>query len=84
MPQEQDNVLIELRIAVARLEEQVKLVNTKLDLAVVSREHMESKLAPLMENMNKGKGALAAATLMAGAIGATLATFFKYLFGAHG
>lgn len=78
--QEHEQILTDLRIAVARLEEQVKLVNTKLDIAVVSREHMESKLAPLVENMNRGKGALAAATVIAGMIGATVATFFKQLF----
>lgn len=82
MPPDQE-VLTDLRIAVARLEEQIKVVNAKLDLAVISRESMEERLAPLMESVNKGKGALAAATIIAGAIGATVATFVKQIFGVH-
>ena len=76
-----ETVLTDLRIAVARLEEQIKIVNTKLDLERLAREHTEKQLAPLMESVNKGKGALAAATLIAGAIGATVATGVKHFLG---
>jgi hypothetical protein len=85
MIQEQDSVLVDLRIAVARLEEQVKVVNVKLDVERETdrayREQMDAKLAPLVDNMNKGKGALAAATLVAGALGAGFATAVKHFFG---
>ena len=72
--QPDQDVLTELRIAVARIE-------ARLDEAVVSREELRQQLNPLIEHMNKGKGALAAITLTAGAIGATIATFLKHLFG---
>jgi hypothetical protein len=81
MIQEQDNVLVDLRIAVARLEEQVKVVNTKLDVERIYREQMDAKLAPLVESMNKGKGAFAAAALAAGVLGAGFATALKHFFG---
>jgi hypothetical protein len=81
MNQEQDSVLVDLRIAVARLEEQVKVVNTKLDVERIYREQMDAKLAPLVESMNKGKGAFAAAALVAGALGAGFATALKHFFG---
>jgi hypothetical protein len=81
MIQEQDSVLVDLRIAVARLEEQVKVVNTKLDVERIYREQMDAKLAPLVESMNKGKGAFAAAALVAGALGAGFATALKHFFG---
>ena len=80
MPPDQD-ILTELRISVAELRGEVRHINLKLDEAVVSREHLERKLAPIVESLNRGKGALAAATLMAGAIGATIATMFKHFFG---
>jgi hypothetical protein len=79
MPTEQD-ILTELRISVAELRGEVRHINVKLDEAVVSRDHLEKKLAPIIESMNRGKGALAAATLMAGAIGATVATVVKEIF----
>ena len=78
--QPDQDVLTELRIAVARIEERQRSMDRKLDEAVVSREHLDERLAPLIEHMNKGKGALAAITLTAGAIGATIATFLKHLF----
>ena len=73
-------MLTELRIAVARLEEQVRAVHTKMDEAVVSRAHLEERLAPLTENMNKWKGGVAAITLVAGSIGAAVTTLLKQFF----
>jgi hypothetical protein len=92
MTSDQDTVLTELRIAVARLDEQLKAVLYQLaaqretsraerETECAYREHMEAKLAPLIESVDRGKGALAAATLLAGAIGAAFATGFKHLFG---
>lgn len=89
---EQDPILTDLRIAVARLDEQLKAVLSQLaaqretaraerETERAYREHMETKLNPLIESVNKGKGAFAAATLIAGAIGATVATFLKQVFG---
>jgi hypothetical protein len=80
MPPEYD-ILTELRISVARIEERQRSMDRKLDEAVVSRDHLDERLAPLIEHMNKGKGALATITLAAGAIGATVATFLKQFFG---
>lgn len=80
MQQDQEHVLTDLRIAVARLEENVKLISLKLDGERLYREQMDAKLAPLAESMNKGKGMLAAATLMAGITGAGIATVVKHVF----
>jgi hypothetical protein len=55
-------------------------VITKLDQAMVSREHLEKRIAPLTENMNKWKGGMTAITLVAGSIGALVTTFAKHLF----
>lgn len=78
---DQDPVLTDLRIAVAELRGEVRHIRELLDEAVVSRRDLQIQLAPLMESMNRGKGALAAATFIAGAIGATIATFIKQVFG---
>ena len=80
MPPDND-ILTELRITVARIEERQRSMDRKLDEAVVSREHLDERLEPLVEHMNKGKGALATVTLAAGAIGATVATFLKQFIG---
>ena len=75
-----DDTLTELRIVVARLDERTKAIMQKLDDAVVSREHLEQRLAPLTENMNKWKGGVAAITIVAGSIGAVITTVVKHLF----
>lgn len=76
-----DELLRELHATVARLDERTKTIIDKLDDAVVSREHLENRLAPLTENMNKWKGALTVVTVIAGAIGATVATLLKRMLG---
>src|SRR5574343_1189639 len=78
-----DDVLSALRVAVARLEERIdqkrKAIEDKIDLVVVSREHLELRLAPLFENMNKGKGALAMIIFVAGGLGALVYEFLRHL-----
>lgn len=80
-PSEQD-ILTDLRIAVARLDERTKTIVEKLDEAMVSREHLEKRLAPLTANMNRWKGALVVITFIAGSLGATITTWIKHAFGA--
>jgi hypothetical protein len=75
-----EDVLIELRIAMAEVRAELKHVNVKLDQAMVSREHLETRLAPILKSLDQGRGALAVVTLLAGAIGATVATFIKQMF----
>jgi peptidoglycan hydrolase CwlO-like protein len=79
MPPAQDDILTEVRLALARLEVKVQGLDQKMDSAVVSREHLENRLAPLTENMNKWKGGMAAITLVAGSVGALVTTVVKYL-----
>lgn len=76
----QDDPLTELRITVARLDERMNTVITKLDQSMVSREHLQETLKPLTENMNRWKGGLAAITIIAGSIGALVTTFIKQFF----
>lgn len=82
MPPSEEQTIhnINILVSIARLEEQIKAVNAKLDDAVVSRAHLEERLAPLTENMNKWKGGVAAITLVAGSIGALISTLIKSLF----
>jgi hypothetical protein len=82
MPPSEDQTAMNVNIlvSIARLEEQIKAVNSKLDDAVVSRAHLEERLAPLTENMNRWKGGIAAITLVAGSVGAVISTFVKNLF----
>ena len=82
MPPSEDQTTtnINILVSIARLEEQIKAVNHKLDEAVVSRAHFEERLAPLYENMNRWKGGVAAITLVAGSIGAIISTFIKNMF----
>lgn len=80
MPPQDDNTLTELRVLVARLDERMNTVLTKLDRDMVSREHLQDTLKPLTENMNKWKGGLAAITVVAGSVGALVTTFIKQLF----
>lgn len=75
-----DDPLTELRITVARLDERMNTVITKLDQSMVSREHLNDTLKPLTENMNKWKGGMAAITVVAGSIGALVTTFVKTFF----
>lgn len=79
-PSEHD-VLTELRIAVARLEERTRSMDAKLDEAMVSREHLEKRLAPLTANMNRWKGALITITFIAGSLGAAVTTAVKNALG---
>lgn len=76
----QDDPLTELRITVARLDERMNTVITKLDQNMVSREHLQETLKPLTENMDRWKGGLATITVVAGSIGALVTTFVKNLF----
>ena len=80
MPPQDDSTLTELRVLVARLDERMNTVLTKLDRDMVSREHLQDTLRPLTENMNKWKGGLAAITVVAGSIGALVTTFIKQIF----
>ena len=80
MPVEQE-LLTEVRIAVAELRAEIRHINMKLDQAVVARADLERKLVPITESLNRGKGALAAATLMAGALGAVFSAAFRSMFG---
>jgi hypothetical protein len=80
MSQLQDDPLTELRITVARLDERMNTIIVKLDQAMVSREHLETRLAPLSENINKWKGGVAAITIVAGSVGALITTLFKSIF----
>lgn len=75
-----DPSYVNLLVSIARLEEQIKAVNAKLDDAVVSRAHFEERLAPLTENMNRWKGGMAVITLVAGSVGAIVTTFIKQVF----
>jgi hypothetical protein len=75
-PHEEDP-LTELRITVARLDERMNTVISKLDQSMVSREHLQQTLGPLTENMNKWKGGVAALTVVAGSVGALVTTFVK-------
>lgn len=76
----QDDPLTELRITVARLDERMNTVITKLDQSMVSREHLNETLKPLTESMDKWKGGLAVITIVAGSIGALVTTFIKQFF----
>lgn len=76
----QDDPLTELRITVARLDERMNTVITKLDQSMVSRDHLQETLKPLTDNMNKWKGGITAITVVAGSIGALVTTLFKQLF----
>jgi hypothetical protein len=71
---------VNVLVSIARLEEQIKAVNEKLDQAVVSRAHLDERLAPLTENMNKWKGGVAAITIVAGSVGAFVSTLVKQWF----
>lgn len=86
MPPTDSDILTELRIAVARIEtridERFNAVDNKFEQAMVSREHLEQRLAPLTANMNRWKGALVVITFVAGSLGAVVATAIKNAFGA--
>lgn len=75
-----DDPLTELRITVARLDERMNTVISKLDQSMVSREHLSETLKPLTDNMNRWKGGLATITVVAGSIGALVTTFVKQMF----
>lgn len=83
MPPHEDP-LTELRITVARLDERMNTVITKLDQSMVSREHLQETLRPLTDNMNRWKGGLATITVVAGSIGALVTTFVKAFFLGNG
>lgn len=74
-----NDILTDLRLAVARLEVQTRNINEKLDTAVVSREQLEARLAPITEYMNRWKGALTMIVLIAGAAGAAVTTGIRQL-----
>jgi len=80
MPPAEQDIITDVRLSLARLEVEVKNLNKKMDSAVVSREHLETRLAPLTENMNKWKGGVAAITIVAGSIGALVTTLVKTWF----
>lgn len=79
-PSEQD-LLTDLRIMVARLDERTRNIDRKLDEAVVSRADLEERLGPLTANMNRWKGALVVITFIAGSVGATISTWLKHAIG---
>lgn len=72
-----DETLTELRIAVARLDERTIKILERLDQAVVSRTHLEERLAPITENLNRWKGALTLIVIVAGSISAAVTIFIK-------
>lgn len=80
MTPEQQDVLTQLRLAVARLEVKVQSIDEKMDSAVVSRAHLEERLAPLTENMNRWKGGLAALVLGAGTVGGAITSAISHFF----
>lgn len=79
-PAHDDDPLTELRITVARLDERMNTVISKLDQSMVSREHLHETLKPLTENMDRWKGGMAVITLAAGSVGALVTTIIKHLF----
>ena len=90
-----EEVLTDVRILVARLDERTKSIadkleeharsiDRKLDEAVISRKELDERLEPLTTHMERGKGALAAMTFAASVVGATLSWFFSNFFGRSG
>ena len=79
MPPDQD-VLTQLQISLAEVRTELRYMRTSLDQAVVSREHLEARLAPLTDHMNRWKGALVVITFVAGSIGAAVTTVLKQAF----
>lgn len=85
----QDVMLTDLRIATARLDEQVKTVIEKLDAAVASRaevrkelesvqKELNDRLGPVTESMNRWKGALAMIALFVGAVASAVTLFVEH------
>lgn len=76
-----DEILTDLRLAVARLETKVEGIDEKLDTTVVSHLHLETRLAPLTANINRWKGGMAVLVLVGGIVGSLLVNLAKSLFG---
>ena len=74
-------ILTALRIEMAEIRVEMRSTNVMLREALVSREHLDARLKPITENMDRWKGALTIITIIAGSIGATVATGLKHLFG---
>lgn len=75
---------VSVLISIARLEEQIKAIHQKLDDAVVSRSHLDERLAPITENMNKWKGGITVIALVAGSVGAFVSALAKHWFSIGG
>ena len=80
MPPDQQELLTDLRLAVARLEVRLGSMDDKMDTALVSREHFENRLAPLIRHMDRWKGGLAAWLFMAGTAGAAITSAVSHFF----
>jgi hypothetical protein len=68
-----DEILSDLRVTVARLDERTLTIIEKLDQAVIARRDLEERLEPLAESVTRWKGGLTVIALAAGAIGAAAA-----------
>lgn len=68
----EEKTLIDLQVAVARLEERLETVIHKLDQAMVSRHQLEERLAPLASNIDRWKGGLAMLAVTAGVVGSLI------------
>jgi FtsZ-binding cell division protein ZapB len=76
-----DEVLTELRVTVARLDERTRSMDKKLDEAVLARDELEKQIQPVVESMNRWKGGFAMIAIVAGTTGAAITTFLKKLLG---
>lgn len=84
-PGEHHDILIGVRIALARLEEQVRHVREQQEenrrISSERLDSIETQLRPVTESVTRWKGALTAIAIAAGAIGALVSTAIKRLVG---
>jgi hypothetical protein len=76
-----DDVLTELRIAVARIEERTKTILDVIEEGECRRAALEERIEPIADTVERWKGALALLALMSGIAGAVITVAFKKLFG---
>lgn len=75
-----DEILSDLRVLVARLDERTLTIVQKLDQAVVARRELEERLEPLADSVTRWKGGLTVIALAAGSIGAAAAGIARKIF----
>ncbi len=76
-----DDLLTDLRITVARIEERTKTILDVVEEGERRRAALEERIEPIAETVERWKGALALLALMSGLAGAMVTLGIKRLFG---